>query len=89
MDETGVVIEGLEETAKSINDLLGKLKEAKSIAEELASTHIILNDKRQKDIMVFIDELRDDFFKKTGREPAEFLLVAKDNSFEFQIRLNI
>ncbi|MDT0593207.1 hypothetical protein [Halomonas sp. PAR8] len=87
--ENSFFIEGLEDKAEKLNELSKKLKEARTIANELASTQIIINDKRQKDITEYINELRKGFMKNFGHEPQEFLLTAKQGFREFHIRLNL
>lgn len=88
-EEDEFIIEGLEETTEKINDLAKKLREARTIANELASSEIIINDKRQKDVVGHVTELRKEFIQTAGYEPFQFYLVAAGDSFEIHRGLNI
>lgn len=87
--ESKIVIEGMEETTEKVNELAEKLREARSIANELASTEILISDKRHKEIVEYIRELRKEFIQTVGYEPFRYYLVAEGDSFQCQIHLNL
>ncbi|MDQ0159002.1 hypothetical protein [Alkalibacillus salilacus] len=89
MKDSEFLIEGMEETTEKVNELLDKMREAKTIADEIASTQIVLNDKRQKDVMEYVAELRKDFVNQKGHEPYGYHLVAEADSFQVRISLNL
>ena len=86
--ETNFKIEGMKEATEKVNYLVNKLEEARELASDLASTNIVINDKRQKDIIEHIKELSNEFKSQTNREPKGYYLVAEDECFEIRIQLN-
>ncbi|MFU0790698.1 MAG: hypothetical protein ACFWT6_12165 [Virgibacillus proomii] len=89
IEEDKCIIEGLGETTAKVNVLIQKMKEARTIASELASTEIVIKDKRQKDIMDYVTELKKEFIQSVGYEPSRYYLVAEDDSFQCQIHLHL
>ncbi|MCK0471424.1 hypothetical protein [Halalkalibacter sp. APA_J-10(15)] len=89
MEEEDFFIQGLDEKRKLVEDLSEKLVEARGIAHEIASTCITIDDKRQKDIIDFKNELRQDFISNYQVEPSEYFLVAKCGTRELHICLNM
>ncbi len=88
-DESEVFIQGLGIKTKEINDLLEKLKEAESIANKISKTQIVINDKRQKDVIEYVKEVRQDFIESFGHEPIEYCVVAVGDFRESRICLNL
>lgn len=82
-------IKGFEEKRKEIEELSEKLVEARKIAEKIASTEILISNKRQIDVKEYIHDLRREFRTTFRDEPSEFLLVAKSQTREIHIRLNV
>jgi hypothetical protein len=85
--EDKCLIEGLGETNAKVNVLLQKIREARTIASELASSEIVIKDKRQKDIMDYVAELKKEFIQSVGYEPSRYYLVAEGDSFQCRIYL--
>ncbi len=79
----------MEDATKMINELSTKLNEARTIANELASTEILISDKRQKDIIEYVDDLREEFRNLKNYDPNGYYLVAEGETFEIRIQLNL
>jgi len=89
LEEKDVFVEGLPETDGLVSELVTKLKEARSIAGELATIEISVNDKRQKDVHDYIKYLRESYINKFGHEPYGYHLVARGEIHEFHVTLNL
>lgn len=82
-------IEGIGSKRRLVDELSEKLKEAKSIASEIASTQITIEDKRLKDIKDYTAEIRKEFKSTFHYEPSEYFLVAKCGTRECRLHLNL
>lgn len=78
------IVKAQEKVAK----LIGKLVEAKVIANELVSTKIYFQDTRKKNLDHYIEGLRMDFTKNFRHEPEGFYLVAEGQNGRCQISLS-
>ncbi|KAA0748411.1 hypothetical protein DN397_22110 [Bacillus sp. AY1-10] len=82
-----LLVLGLEENQEKVEKIVEKLEEARTIASELASTKIYIQDNRKKDLDSYIEELRSDFKKTFHHEPQGYYLVAEGQNGRCQISL--
>lgn len=85
--ETEFEIEGMEEATKNVNNLIAKLQEARTLADDLASSKVYINDMRKMEIDDLLDELRLEFIASAGYEPFRYYLVAEGDSFQCRTTL--
>lgn len=75
--ESNCIAENEQLMNQLIEELGAKLKEARSIAEQVASTEVVIKNLAFNDMDIEVEKLKQSFIKETGYYPERIYLVVE------------